>query len=366
MARVTKSGMEAGKKQEVLAKLGDAAAKASIRSLNNESNLRVAAAGAYTDVGASQALALTNQMDMLDGIAAKQGEMQRAENAAAQTQGRTARVVTSDQAFDAMSTQLKDRIASGVTGTGDGQDLSAALNKATIDLANSASSVNVALGANLSSNTTMVNAATKGINLLTGLAEGVSLAGESLINLAPGDPDRTSFITDLDSLFTKTSSKALVTSDENLKDLAAQFAAKLNITQEAAEKILGGNGGGPPRAIGGPVNSGSAYRVGERGMETLVPGFDGTIIPNMKNAISALAQGASVATSASDTMTKAIAQSPSMGGSTDTSNLESLVDNLNQTMLQLLRINNIVADNTGKSHKAIRGAGNLLNGVSSR
>ena len=212
----------------------------------------------------------------------------------------------------------------------------------------------------------MVNAATKGINLLTGLAEGVSLAGESLINLAPGDPDRTSFITDLDSLFTKTSSKALVTSDENLKDLAAQFAAKLNITQEAAEKILGGNGGGPPRAIGGPVNSGSAYRVGERGMETLVPGFDGTIIPNMKNAISALAQGASVATSASDTMTKAIAQSPSMGGSTDTSNLESLVDNLNQTMLQLLRINNIVADNTGKSHKAIRGAGNLLNGVSSR
>ena len=101
-------------------------------------------------------------------------------------------------------------------------------------------------------------------------------------------------------------------------------------------------------------------------METLVPGFDGTIIPNMKNAISSLAQGASVATSASDTMTKAIAQSPSMGGSTDTSNLESLVDNLNQTMLQLLRINNIVADNTGKSHKAIRGAGNLLNGVSSR
>ena len=366
MARVTKSGMEAGKKQEVLAKLGDAAAKASIRSLNDVNNLRVAAAGKYTKEGDMQARALTNQMDILDGIAGKQGEMQRAENAAAQTEGRTAKVVTSDQAFDAMSTQLRDRIAAGVTGTGDGQDLSAALNKATIDLANSASSVNVALGANLSSNTTMVNAATKGINLLTGLAEGVSLAGESLINLAPGDPDRTSFITDLDSLFTKTSSKALVTSDENLKDLAAQFAAKLNITQEAAEKILGGNGGGPPRAIGGPVNSGSAYRVGERGMETLVPGFDGTIIPNMKNAISALAQGASVATSASDTMTKAIAQSPSMGGSTDTSNLESLVDNLNQTMLQLLRINNIVADNTGKSHKAIRGAGNLLNGVSSR
>ena len=366
MARVTKSGMEAGKKQEVLAKLGDAAAKASIRSLNDENNLRVAAAGAYTKEGDMQARALTNQQDMLDGIAAKQGEMQRAENAAAQTEGRTARVVTSDQAFDAMSTQLRDRIAAGVTGTGDGQDLSAALNKATIDLANSASSVNVALGANLSSNTTMVNAATKGINLLTGLAEGVSLAGESLINLAPGDPDRTSFITDLDSLFTKTSSKALVTSDENLKDLAAQFAAKLNINSDAALEMLGGQAGPPGRAVGGPVNSGSAYRVGERGMETLVPGFDGTIIPNMKNAISALAQGASVATSASDTMTKAIAQSPSMGGSTDTSNLESLVDNLNQTMLQLLRINNIVADNTGKSHKAIRGAGNLLNGVSSR
>jgi hypothetical protein len=202
--------------------------------------------------------------------------------------------------------------------------------------------------------------------MLTGVAETLSLGIETGINLAPGDPDRTSFITDLDSLFTKTSSKALVTSDENLKDLAAQFAAKLNINSDAALEMLGGQAGPPGRAVGGPVNSGSAYRVGERGMETLVPGFDGTIIPNMKNAISALAQGASVATSASDTMTKAIAQSPSMGGSTDTSNLESLVDNLNQTMLQLLRINNIVADNTGKSHKAIRGAGNLLNGVSSR
>ena len=365
MARVTKSGMEAGKKQEVLAKLGDAAAKASIRSLNNESNLRVAAAGAYTDVGASQALALTNQMDMLDGIAAKQGEMQRAENAAAQTEGRTARVVTSDQAFDAMSTQLKDRIASGVTGTGDGQDLSAALNKATIDLANSASSVNVALGANLSSNTTMINAATNGINMLTGVAETLSLGIETGINLAPGDPDRTSFITDLNSLFTKMPSGGIQTNVDNFDLLATMLANQLGINPAEALKLLKGNPSGG-KAIGGPVNSGSAYRVGERGMETLVPGFDGTIIPNMKNAISALAQGASVATSASDTMTKAIAQSPSMGGSTDTSNLESLVDNLNQTMLQLLRINNIVADNTGKSHKAIRGAGNLLNGVSSR
>ena len=365
MARVTKSGMEAGKKQEVLAKLGDAAAKASIRSLNNESNLRVAAAGAYTDVGASQALALTNQMDMLDGIAAKQGEMQRAENSAAQTEGRTARVVTSDQAFDAMSTQLKDRIASGVTGTGDGQDLSAALNKATIDLANSASSVNVALGANLSSNTTMINAATNGINMLTGVAETLSLGIETGINLAPGDPDRTSFITDLNSLFTKMPSGGIQTNVDNFDLLATMLANQLGINPAEALKLLKGNPSGG-KAIGGPVNSGSAYRVGERGMETLVPGFDGTIIPNMKNAISSLAQGASVATSASDTMTKAIAQSPSMGGSTDTSNLESLVDNLNQTMLQLLRINNIVADNTGKSHKAIRGAGNLLNGVSSR
>ena len=327
MARVTKSSMEAGKKQEVLAKLGDAAAKASIRSLNNESNLRVAAAGAYTDVGASQA--------------------------------------TSDQAFDAMSTQLRDRIASGVTGTGDGQDLSAALNKATIDLANSASSVNVALGANLSSNTTMINAATNGINMLTGVAETFSLGIETGINLAPGDPDRTSFITDLDSLFTKMPSGGIQTNVDNFDQLATMLANQLGIDPAVALKLLKGNPSGA-KAIGGPVNSGSAYRVGERGMETLVPGFDGTIIPNMKNAISALAQGASVATSASDTMTKAIAQSPSMGGSTDTSNLESLVDNLNQTMLQLLRINNIVADNTGKSHKAIRGAGNLLNGVSSR
>jgi hypothetical protein len=201
--------------------------------------------------------------------------------------------------------------------------------------------------------------------MLTGVAETLSLGIETGINLAPGDPDRTSFITDLNSLFTKMPSGGIQTNVDNFDLLATMLANQLGINPAEALKLLKGNPSGG-KAIGGPVNSGSAYRVGERGMETLVPGFDGTIIPNMKNAISSLAQGASVATSASDTMTKAIAQSPSMGGSTDTSNLESLVDNLNQTMLQLLRINNIVADNTGKSHKAIRGAGNLLNGVSSR
>tara|TARA_B110000971_G_scaffold157512_1_gene160857 strand:+ start:1500 stop:3563 length:2064 start_codon:yes stop_codon:yes gene_type:complete len=363
LARLTESQMDAGEKQRRIATIVDQANKASISSMTSRTNLEIAQSGDVVRIGQQQATFLEGQQDLLDGVTAQRGKMQRAENELARTENRPATQVTQGQAFDAMSTQMKDRIAAGVTGTGDGQDLSAALNKATIDLANSASSVNVALGANLSSNTTMVNAATTGINLLTGLAEGVSLTGESLINDLPGDPDRTSFITDLDSLFTKTSSKALVTSDENLKDLAEMLAAKLDIDTDAALKLMQPSSA---RAIGGPVNSGSAYRVGERGMETLVPGFDGTIIPNMKNAISALAQGASVATSASDTMTKAIAQSPSMGGSADTSNLESLVDNLNQTMLQLLRINNIVADNTGKSHKAIRGAGNLLNGVSSR
>jgi hypothetical protein len=35
-----------------------------------------------------------------------------------------------------------------------------------------------------------------------------------------------------------------------------------------------------PRAAGGPVNAGRAYRVGEHGMEVFVPNQSGTIIPN--------------------------------------------------------------------------------------
>jgi hypothetical protein len=34
------------------------------------------------------------------------------------------------------------------------------------------------------------------------------------------------------------------------------------------------------RAFGGQVNAGSAYLVGERGVETFVPSTDGMIIPN--------------------------------------------------------------------------------------
>ena len=40
-------------------------------------------------------------------------------------------------------------------------------------------------------------------------------------------------------------------------------------------KIFGGG-----RAIGGPVNAGTAYLVGERGPEIVVPGSSGTVIPN--------------------------------------------------------------------------------------
>jgi len=82
------------------------------------------------------------------------------------------------------------------------------------------------------------------------------------------------------------------------KSMAASIIADLtriviqrSITGPLAELLFsslpgfGGTGGGaapPGRAIGGPVQSGSPYMVGERGAELFVPNTSGTIVPSNK------------------------------------------------------------------------------------
>lgn len=57
-----------------------------------------------------------------------------------------------------------------------------------------------------------------------------------------------------------------------------RYAGYINIGGSALAREK--EGGIPPRAAGGPVNSGDAYLVGENGPELFVPGASGTIVPN--------------------------------------------------------------------------------------
>jgi hypothetical protein len=147
--------------------------------------------------------------------------------------------------------------------------------------------------------------------------------------------------------------------------------------------------GREPRAFGGPVQSLQSYLVGERGPETFIPGADGVILPNMRREMASMRSTmAAMANNLRGKMQEtAAAGQPLSEGSIieqlrgvtaqtqqsmqnmpiSTQRMEQLLDNLNQSMLQLLSINNIMSRNGERTAEALRGAsGNLLQGVRAR
>jgi hypothetical protein len=155
------------------------------------------------------------------------------------------------------------------------------------------------------------------------------------------------------------------------------------------------------RAIGGPVKAGEVYQVGEQGPETFVPGADGSIVPNMDRIMSQMqntvqtimpnmrSEASGMQSSLmqmSNNLKSRIEQASKNGSSVDTTSIieelrgamtgnpdlstqkmEQLLDTLNQSMLQLVSINNNMSKNGARTVEALRGAsGNLMQGVRAR
>ena len=120
-----------------------------------------------------------------------------------------------------------------------------------------------------------------------------------------------------------------------------------------------------PKAIGGGVLSDVAYKIGELGPETFVPSMDGAIIPNMKSMLNRMPdmaqqlqdQMATMGAPMTEAAKTAMATMP-QGGS-----VEEKLDILNQTMLQLVNINNMQKDIGNKQIRTMRSAGNLMSGL---
>ena len=121
----------------------------------------------------------------------------------------------------------------------------------------------------------------------------------------------------------------------------------------------------PQRAIGGGVLQDVAYKIGELGPETFVPSMDGAIIPNMKSMLNRMPdmaqqlqdQMATMGAPMTEAAKTAMATMP-QGGS-----VEEKLDILNQTMLQLVNINNMQKDIGNKQIRTMRSAGNLMSGL---
>jgi hypothetical protein len=125
-------------------------------------------------------------------------------------------------------------------------------------------------------------------------------------------------------------------------------------------KLIGGG-----RAIGGGVQQGMAYKVGELGPETFLAGMDGAIIPNMKAMLNRMPDIAGQLQAEMQAMGAPMSQAAKSAAveMQSSTSVEQKLDILNQTMMQLVNINTTQARTGEKALRQNRSVGNLMGGL---
>lgn len=343
--RINKSSMSVAEKEERRRALIDKATATGAREMDSMTNLNIAAMGSFSEVGRAYA----DQFAQIEPII---GQMEKYAN---DIGGELGKSVTHFQAFNGIMEELRGQSEAQAIGGGPGQVTLQGLIDAEMATRRAFQMANSAFAENVEANSVLVGLM-KTLAGIDGTSMGNAMVG--VMDMLPGN-----------------------TPNELLRESRIPPATGGDGgdgngspgSQGIITSIVGGAAtfftdllGGEPEAnaLGGLVRAGSMLKVGERGPETFIAGMDGTVIPNMKYQFDKLqnqlqSTGAPVTQQAQQVM----AQLASPGNST---NLERQLDNLNQTMLQLLEINKITKDNSGKQVRAIRNAGNLMTGISIR
>ncbi len=145
------------------------------------------------------------------------------------------------------------------------------------------------------------------------------------------------------------------------------FDGKLNpeITNEIPSNLDNLPPNPRAKAIGGGVLQDVAYKIGELGPETFVPSMDGAIIPNMKSMLNRMPDMAQQLQDQMATMGAPMTEAAktAMATMNQGGTVEEKLDILNQTMLQLVNINNMQKDIGNKQIRTMRSAGNLMSGL---
>ena len=397
MAATIRSGTDAETKRQQVSAMAARASQTSARELTSTTNLVSASLGQVSGYGQSVA----DQLEATETYRLGVEEMQRT-----MSQERGGAAVGFAEAAQRYEQEMRDRIAAQSGGGAEGQAISRELNMATIALADSAAGVNQEIGRNLSANTELQRSATAGLRGISNIVAGMGQIGEGAVKgLTPGDVNE-GLLRDANNfteLFTPLiTTNALRTEITNLPEILEGFSS---LTPEQLETVLeqariDRDREQDGRFMGGPVGKGIPYTVGEKGPETFVPGADGAIVPNMDRAMSNMqnavqtimpnmrAEASSMQSSLMQMATnlRSRVEQMSTTGQFDpneiiselrgamssnpnisTQRMEQLLDTLNQSMLQLVSINNNMSRNGAKTVDALRGAsGNLLQGVRAR
>jgi hypothetical protein len=339
MQRVRESNMKTEQKNAEIQRLSDKAKASFAKESVGDQQLFAASVGQLNAIGASQAKVIEETRAFTEGVEAVQKRMEEAGKG----------TVSTAEAAKIYLTEARNLVKTQTTGGGAGQEISVALNKATIELADSASSVNVQIGKNLSANLDLINLLKKTFSAPADLTAGIR-------NITGGIAEEVGSGGAMDKLITERN------------NFAELFRGTLNGDRVKTEGTVGSldrSDAVQGKAIGGGVTAGNAYKVGELGPETFLAGMDGAIIPNMKSMLNRMPdiaqqlqdQMATIGAPMTEAAKTAMATMP-QGGS-----VEEKLDILNQTMLQLVNINNMQKDIGNKQIRTMRSAGNLMSGL---
>jgi len=279
MARLSKASNAQISPQEKQARMAELNARVQAQVAaagQDQTRLIVATTGQLSDVGQSMA-------DFY-------GSTENYQNAVEEQMARMGEGATREDAARELERQRRSAIAAQRTGTGTpGQQVSAAINQATIDLANGANQVHMTIARNLGANTELADTARKALEAIgvAGIGAG-ALAEGGAEALIPGQPNDKQLQEEnqFASVFTPLiNNNALLTRITNIDKMEGflRNLAEQEGNPELTRLLDNLFGGG--RAQGGPISAGKIYRVGEEGPETIIPGIDGTVIPNMENAM---------------------------------------------------------------------------------
>jgi hypothetical protein len=438
LSKVSNDVMSAEEKQRQMAILNARFLRQSAAVSSDVNRLQIATTGSVNRFGASMADTIGSLENFSNSVEENQQTLQRQENEAAAREGRQARTITRDMAQENLLNRIRANIGSQSAGGADGQAISRELNMTTIALANSAASVNVRIGENLSANTRLQTNLANYFGGLRTVAAGVGVGGQATVDgTIPGQVNPESLAANqFRELFTPIISNNAMNVNmtnfgevlQNIGDLSTDQIDNIIRNVQAMRRGEFPEG----RAVGGPIRQGSTYNVGEEGPETIISGTNGTVIPNMRREFAALrnavtrmpqtenfdfvqmtemsrqiadeirATGIPVTNEARRMMAAGqrqgnlmpnirnlmprreatLAPSPAfdpaqmsdairssismLGAELSTEKTEQLLDSLNQSMLQLVNINSTQVRNIAKQTNAIKGAGNLMQGVSVR
>ena len=357
---------------EGAARRGAQATAAAAEYANSTQGLTLATMAQVSDVAQGQATVLEQTGGLIDQIAANQRRM-------AEETGRTPTYL--EALNNALATIRTDQ-GSQAAGTVPGQEAAVALQRAQLGIAETSSRLNTQIADQMRNSNTLMVKLNEFLGALNRVVEGANGAGVTAANLAGGtgtSANNSNFLREDRALFEQFNNPD--TPEEERARLREQLGQLLTeeggINQDAiAEKLRRLEAGTFTnnrqifdRAAGGSFRAGDMLRVGERGVETMIAGFDGAVIPNMKNMLNRMPDMAKQLQEdmamTGVPMSSASQAAAAMGNmsSNDIGALVQYAQTTNELLSRILGVNSTQVRVGEKQLRSVRGAGNLMNGI---